>query len=75
MYHRSIVSHAEPKLPKKLTLTNSDNEDLEVLYIDLEYDKDNIKLEHDDVKLTGVNDDDDDDDHQGGSSALFNKKK
>ena len=37
------------KAAKKLTFANSDNEDLDSLYIDLESDKDDIKPEHDDV--------------------------
>ena len=52
------------KAAKKLTFTNSDNEDLDVLYVDLERDEDDIELEHDDVQPAGVDDDDDDDDPQ-----------
>ena len=39
------------KIAKKRTFTNSDNEDLNVLYVDLERDEDDVKLEHDDVSL------------------------
>ena len=40
------------KAAKKLTFTNSDNEDLDVLYVDLERDKDDIELELGDVQPT-----------------------
>ena len=52
------------KAAKKLTFTNSDNEDLDVLYVDLERDEDDIELEHDDVQPAGVDDDDNEDDPQ-----------
>ena len=50
------------KAARKLTFTNSDNEDLDVLYVDLERDEDDIELEHDDVQPAGVDDEDDDED-------------
>ena len=52
------------KAAKKLTFANSDNEDLDILYVDLERDKDNAKLEQDDVQPTGVDDDDEEDNPQ-----------
>ena len=44
-YHRSTISQVELKLPKSLTFTNNDTEDLDVLYVDLERDEDNAELE------------------------------
>merc|ERR1712086_273571 len=49
------------KAAKKLTFTNNDNEDLDLLYADLERDEDDVELEHDDVQPAGVDDEDDDD--------------
>ena len=49
---------------KKLTFVNSDNKGLDILYTNLERDKDDVKLEHDDVQPTGVDNDDNDDDPQ-----------
>ena len=43
------------KATKKLTFTNSDNEDLDVLHVDLERDEDTAKLEQEYVHPVGVN--------------------
>ena len=52
------------KVAKRLTFTNSDNEDLDVLYVNLKCDKGDIELDHDDVQPVGVDDDDSNDDPQ-----------
>ena len=52
------------KADKKLTFTNSDNVDLDILYVDLERDEDNVKLEQEDVRPAGVDDLDKEDDPQ-----------
>ena len=52
------------KAAKKLTFTNSDNEDLDILYVDLEPDEDDVELEQDGVQPTGTNGNDEEDDPQ-----------
>ena len=52
------------KAPKKLTFANSDNEDLDILYVNIERDEDNVELEQGDVQPVGVDDDDEEDDPQ-----------
>ena len=49
---------------KKLTFINSDNEDLDVLYVVFKRDEDDIELEQDDVQPARVDDNDGDDDPQ-----------
>ena len=46
------------KAAKKLTFTNSDNEDLDVLCVNLDRDEDNAKLEQEAVQPAGVDDND-----------------
>ena len=62
----SYVHHLarRAKAAKKLTFTNSDNEDLDVLYVDLKRDKDDAKLEQEDVQPAGVEDNDEKDNVQ-----------
>ena len=60
------------KVTKKLTFTNSDNEDLDILYVNLERDEDDVDLEHNDVQPAGVNDDDKEDDPQDDPDYVSN---
>jgi len=49
---------------KNLTYTNNDNENLDILYVHLGRDEDDIELEHNNIQPAGVDDDDKEDDPQ-----------